>query len=179
MPISDDNFRALSCFASVAREYCTFIDSLREGRPSEFYSKLEKLLPRVELAILPVQKETPQREHRGFEGVGMTHDQWLDVAKVIGCVVSGETSRLAAEHRGTKPDATDLDNATRAEMLWDDLADLHRDLRRGLSLWELKTADTPAKAALEWRFCYEFHWGFHLFRAMLTVHEARYRLYAD
>ena len=61
-------------------------------------------------------------------------------------------------------------------MLFDDLADIYRDVHHGLALWNASTPDAQAEAAWQWRWNYEHHWGEHLFRAMLTVHEVRYQL---
>ena len=80
-----------------------------------------------------------------------------------------------------KPDADETAKrlAFRAGMLWDDLASIYQDLHDGLALWDLGTEDAQAEATWPWRFNYEAHWGEHLFRAMTTVHEARYQLYED
>jgi len=64
-------------------------------------------------------------------------------------------------------------------MLFDDLTDIYRELRDGLALWKEATPDAQAEAAWQWRFNYEIHWGEHLFRAMLTVHEIRYQLHYE
>lgn len=181
MAISPDNMNALSAFASVAAEYCALIDSLGDGRPADLYMKLEELLVRLHGAILPVEKEMPDKEHPEFEKFEMTNDQWHGVAMTIGEAVGEESGRLYMEHGGANADATEVEMyyATRAGMLWDDLADIYRELHDGLALWELACPDAQAQAAWEWRFGYESHWGYHLFRAMTTVYEARYQLYAD
>ena len=64
-------------------------------------------------------------------------------------------------------------------MFWDDLADIYRDLHNGLVLWNRGRPNAQAQAAWQWRFDYEMHWGEHLFRAMLTVHEIRYTLHTS
>jgi len=181
MPISPDNMKALSAFASVAAEYCALIDSLGDGRPTDLYAKLEDILARLHGAILPVEKEMSGKEHPEFEKLGMTHEQWRDVATTIGGAVEQERVSLFVRHGGGKADASEVELylASRAEMLDDDLADIYRALHDGLALWELACPDAQAQAAWAWRFGYEAHWGYHLFRAMTTVYEARHRLQAD
>jgi hypothetical protein len=181
MAISPTNFQALSAFASVAAEYCDLIDSLRAGRPENLYRQLEGLLPRLQAAILPVETEMASRKHPEFKKLELTQDQWSDLAKVVGAAVGKESMSLYVEHGGAKPDANAFEqvDSTRAEMIWDDLTEIYRDLHNGLALWGLKTSDAMAQAAWEWRFGYEAHWGVHLFHAMTTVHEARYRLYVE
>jgi hypothetical protein len=181
MSISPENMTALSAFATVAAEYCALIDSLRDGRPADLYAKLEGLLARLHGAILSVEKETSEKKHPEFKALAMTHDQWRDVAMSIANAVGQEIDRLFLEHGSAKVDASEVEKyyAFRARMLWDDLADIYRDLHDGLALWNLASPDAQAQAAWEWRFIYEAHWGDHLFRAMTTVYEARYQLYAD
>lgn len=51
--------------------------------------------------------------------------------------------------------------------LADDLADIHRDLRRGLVLFERGQAEG---AAWEWAFHFRAHWGRHLTSALHALH---------
>jgi hypothetical protein len=172
------NRKALVAFASAAGEYCRLVDSFHDGRPASLYAKLEELLARLLSAIVPAEKETPGRSLREYKELAMTQEQYYDLARIIGGVVGQDAAALFQTHGGAKRDATEAEKycAARAEMLSDDLADIYRDLRHGLSLWELDTPDAQAAAAWQWRFNYEAHWGGHLFRAMATVHEARYQL---
>jgi hypothetical protein len=59
-------------------------------------------------------------------------------------------------------------------MLWDDLADLYRDLQNGLDLCLRGRPADVEGAVWWWRFNYEIHWGEHLFRALQSVYEIRY-----
>jgi hypothetical protein len=181
MAVSEDNLRALTAFAAVAEEYCAFIDALADGRPPSLYTRLEALLARLGTAILPVEKDMPDKERRKFETMGMTHEEHVKVAMAIAAVVQEQAAAIAAEHQELRTaDQTGDDYCqVRAEMLWDDLAGVYRELRDGLVLWRLGTPDAQAEASWEWRYGYEIHWGDHLFRAMTTVHEARYRIYQD
>jgi hypothetical protein len=181
MLIAANNLHALSNFAAVANEYCKFVDSWHDGRPAKLYSKLEELLARLHVAILPVEQETPDRKRRKFEKLEMTRNQYYAITKVIGATVGQEAVPLFEMHLGTRPEADEVQKwlASRAEMLDDDLTDIYRDLHNGLEFWEVNTLDGQIEAAWQWRFQYEAHWGKHLFNAMTTIHEARYRLYAD
>ena len=179
--MTQSNLNALSAFADVAEEYCALIDSLRDGRPSSLYRTMEALLPRLHLAILPVETEMASKERPEFEKLAMTHDQWRDIADLISATVAAESGELVKWHEelGGQDGRSDDYCATRVAVLWDDLADIYRGLLDGLNLWKIGTADAQAEASWEWRYNYEIHWGDHLFRAMTTVHEARYHLYAD
>ncbi|MBX3217135.1 MAG: DUF5063 domain-containing protein [Labilithrix sp.] len=59
-----------------------------------------------------------------------------------------------------------------AGSLSDDLLDVYRDVRRGLSLWE---SGHDASAIWEWRFSFESHWGGHAVDALRALHRARGR----
>ncbi len=108
----------------------------------------------------------------------MTHEQWREVGKMIQDVISDDTSALVAHHIQISNGKLD-DDAIRSDMLWDDLADMYRDLRCGLRLWDMGTVESRIEASWAWRFNYENHWGHHLARAMQSVHEIRYRLNED
>jgi len=182
MPLTDANLKTLAAFAETAEEFCRFIDRFWAGRPERLYTSLETLLLNVHAAILPVQKEMAEQEHPECAALAMTHDQWREIADIISVSVGPESQSMATEHRGLSTEATaglcEYD-AQRAEMLWDDLADIYRDLRRGLALWKMGTVDGRTTASWGWRYNFEIHWGMHVLRAMQTVHEIRYRLLMD
>lgn len=98
------------------------------------------------------------------------HTKWREIAAEIDAVTADACAALVNEY------ADDEDAQVRASMLWDDLADIYRDLRHGLDLYALGDSENVAEAVWQWRFGYENHWGTHLFRALMTVHEIRYRL---
>ncbi len=53
-----------------------------------------------------------------------------------------------------------------ARALWDDLADIYRDLRRGLHLYE---SGQQVDAIWDWRFSYDTHWGKHVVDAIRVL----------
>jgi len=183
MKISEDNLKALSAFSEGASEFCGFIDSLRAGRPDRFYTALEAILPQLQRLILPVREEMAEKKLKARDALAMTHEQWQDIAKVIGEAVRHETHDVAVWHRSIRPNEAVAElsefEAGSAEMLWDDLADIYRDLRNGLALWKIGDENGRAEAAWAWRWNYAHHWGRHLFRAMLTIHEIRYQLFVE
>lgn len=52
--------------------------------------------------------------------------------------------------------------------LADDLADIYRDIKGGLVLFD---SQHPIDAAWEWRFGFQTHWGHHLVGAQRAIHE--------
>ncbi len=173
--------QALNAFADAAQHYCTFIESLPEARPNNFYSSLELLLAQLHVAILQIDADPDAPETPEAESRNMNHKQWKVLAQRLEQLTTDETNRLYDLHIKSWNTVKPADNycAIRASMLWDDLADIYRDLKDGLKLWDMNTHDTQREASWKWRFHYESHWGTHLARAIQTVHEIRYRLDAN
>jgi hypothetical protein len=101
------------------------------------------------------------------------HATWQTIADQIYGLTVAARAALVNEH--SDDDAARI----RASILWDDLVDIYRDLRHGLDLYAIGDPEHIAEAVWVWRFGYENHWGAHLFRALATVHEIRYRLFID
>jgi hypothetical protein len=56
-----------------------------------------------------------------------------------------------------------------AGSLADDVLDVYRDIRRGLTLWN---ASQTRNAIWEWRFHFDVHWGDHAVDALRALHRA-------
>lgn len=179
MALLQENQVTLPEFALIAEEFCLFIDSFRDGRPESLYTKLEYLLSELHCGILSVAKQMNEREDLELESFGeMTHEQWDELAKLIGAVIAEELSELIDRHIEINNGEYGHD-AARVYTLWDDLADMYREIGQGLAQWKLGTVEGKVEASWQWRFGYESHWGHHLANAMKTVHELRYRKYKD
>jgi len=170
---------ALSNFAAAAESYIAFIDTFAHARPENLYSALETHLANLHAAILPVVADTNDPEQPDLEAISMSHTQWKTIAGFIKAITRDETNQLYEWHEECWKTTNPNDNycAIRASMLWDDLADIYRDLHTGLTLWKLNTPESKIEASWQWRFGYDTHWGNHLFRAAQTIHEIRYHLY--
>ncbi len=127
---------------------------------------------------MPVEIEIPKTKHAKSESLAMSTDEAAAVSRMVHELVAPESYALLERHEEfADADMKGKDPAaTRAFMLFDDLADIYRDVHHGLAVWNVGTPDAQAEAAWQWRWGYENHWGEHLFRAMLTVHEMRYWL---
>jgi len=184
MSIPQDNLNALTAFAETARRFCEFIDTWKTGKPPGLYTTLEKLLAQLHTAILPVVNEWPGDVDQ-FDHLGMTSDQSSEISRMIDGITGEEMLKLIDHHESlrdkTNPEGDYLHEAavTRATLIFDDLADTYRTLHDGLELWTLGTDDARAHASWTWRWGFEQHWGDHLFRVTLSVHEIRYDLFVD
>lgn len=171
---------AAEAFAQSAASYCRLIDSMRNSKPGALYSRLETLLSELHRGILPVTlPDTEGPDVTGWRP--MSNSQAAGVARAVRNLVHQDCAALIKRCGGTElgPGSLEVWETTRIDMLWDDLVDVHRELHDGLVLWNLAGPDARRDAVWRWRFGYESHWGEHLFHAMWTVHEIRYRLCRD
>ncbi len=171
----------LTNFAAAAESYIAFIDSFANARPDNLYTTLESHLADLHAAILPVVAETNEKRQRRLEKISLSLEQNKIIRSLTNSVTSNEAAQLYDWHEECWKTENPNDNycAIRASMLWDDLADIYRDLHTGLTLWKLDTPESKIEASWQWRFNYDSHWGNHLFRASTTVHEIRYHLHKD
>lgn len=169
MTIYDDS--NVAAFRDDALAYCTFIDAWRSGPVAAPYSTLLRLLSSLAKSGVALPQGGGVSDAEDVERID--HEQWSIIAGEIGDVTADAIQALLIEH------ADDEESLTRAAMLWDDLADIYRDLRHGLDRYAFGDADHITNAIWQWRFNYQFHWGAHLFRALATVHEIRFQLYME
>jgi len=162
----------IAAFHRSAVEFCDFIDEIDKEEHPHLYEDLLRLLTQLAPTglALPPCGEGGENE---YEETSLDYEDWRRVADVVGRATAPALKELTADAAEDDPDAI------RTEMLWDDLADIYRDLRDGLGIFELGTDDAKKEAAWQWRFGYESHWGEHLFSALLTVHEIRFRVMND
>jgi len=171
-PISSTEYDALAdAFRHDAQAYCSFIDAWRASNASEPFVHLLQLLSNLAQsgAAIPSGLGQVENDVKGVERID--HTQWKIIAAALNQATSDACAALWNLHSG------DEEAQVRVSMLWDDLADLYRDLLYGLDLHSMGTPADVSNAIWEWRFGYENHWGEHLFRALSTVHEIRYRLF--
>jgi hypothetical protein len=168
---NDANDPRVLRFAQDAQSFCAFVDSLVTGKPADCYSRLLRILSSLAASGNDLPRATPEPEFA--RDLRLTHEQWSRLATAIGDALAPEASVLVKRY------SDDEKELTRAFMLWDDLTDIYRDLKDGLNLFAVATSDARSAAIGNWRFGYEYHWGDHLMRALVTVHEIRFGLHAD
>jgi hypothetical protein len=161
----------IEVFRNDAQAYCDFIDAWRSKEVQEPFATLLRTLSSLAksgVALPPCAAESCIEV-----GERINHAKWQVIAAEINKVTSAACAALSNEH------ADDNEAVARAAMLWDDLADIYRDLRHGLDVHALGDPGHIAEAVWQWRWGYENHWGEHLFRALMTVHEIRFRLFME
>jgi hypothetical protein len=55
--------------------------------------------------------------------------------------------------------------------LADDLADIYRDLKSGLNVWENQKGNQIIEIVWNWKFLFQAHWGQHAIDAMRALHQ--------
>lgn len=159
----------IAAFAVVARAYCDLIDSLCRGGPEgrDLFLRLEVVLADLHAAVMRLPMPDAAEENEA--DAGMSNEAWEEAGKRISLATGDIIQRLVDYymHRGDSNE-----DVVRAMYVWDDFADIYKDLSEGLTLWDRGTDPTRAAACWAWRFHYEIHWGDHLFIAGRTVHEA-------
>lgn len=158
----------VAAFAVVARAYCDLIDSLERGGPEgrDLFLRLEVLLADLHAAAVRLPMTDGAEEE---VDAGVSQEAWEEVGKRIS-LATGDIIQRLVDYFLNRSDSNE--DVVRAMYVWDDLADIYRDLSDGLALWDRGTDNARAAACWAWRFHYEIHWGQHLFIAGLTVHEA-------
>ena len=160
-------------FVQAARAYCGLIDSITEDDPSVF-DRLELALAGLYSSIVRV--EMGPGSDLDLEPKGISHLEWKALAAKIDGSIGRACSALSDYLIELDGGQGDSEDASRARCAWDDLADIYLDLQKGFELWDRGDGASRADAVWHWRFDYESHWGWHLMRAALTVHQVKYYL---
>jgi hypothetical protein len=146
---------AIDRFAEVARRYCAWVE--RElSEPNDEMRRVRLCLAELHLAAV----ELPALGiGENIDAVSISHDEWSRFYEKFGGLPVTNYSDVFNPLKEEKPVVNSLA---------DDLADIYRDLKAGLSIFE---ANHPIDAAWEWRFGFQTHWGHHLVGAQRAIHE--------
>lgn len=157
-------------FRDDAAAYCAFIDKLRAGPVEKPYTNLLRLLSNLVKSGFDIPFDMPEGEYE--KNVRVAHEQTKVAFREIAMFTAPACEVLAADSRFEE-------SRERAAILWTDLAEMYFDLREGLDLYALGGPNDIAEAVYVWRWGYEQHWGDHLLRALMTVHEINRQLYFE
>jgi hypothetical protein len=143
----------IAAFVKKARAFCTFIEEAAGlSIPDRMLQSRQHLLELCSVAVGLPSVEPPEGTKvarspdrpTNWSGFGAFENYW----EVF--------------------DPYDLQEPV-AGSLSDDLLDVYRDLRRGLTLWDAKQ---DAAAVWDWKFHYDVHWGGHSVNALRALHRA-------
>ncbi len=155
-------------FVAEARRYCALIDAEDNSRNSAFEKECLAVLLRLyqQILLLPnVDPDEPELPDR------IPHEEWQAIRERIAGRTEHdlywEVFEVFAE---TKPDPI-------YGSISDDLADIWRDLKMGLSTFDSGKPNCIEHAVWHWRFSFGSHWGHpaaDAIRALTSLHVAEF-----
>ncbi len=147
---------AIVSFARAAREYCAWAESSAAQSPEDEVAKALHLLTAVYAAALhlpggrPPSQEIESNSHAEWRRI---YDRFTDLP-------------VTNYWEIFNPLDAECEEPVLASLA-DDLADIHRDLQRGLVFFDASDMDA---AAWEWSLHLRAHWGHHLTAALYALH---------
>jgi hypothetical protein len=148
-------------FASAARSYCGLIEAHATAGATEFLAACEEALAALHTAALSLSAADPGTDEPLPDR--LDHEDWEALFHSLeGLIGDWDVYRRVF-------DPYDTDEPVTAQ-LSDDLADIYRDVRRGLDAFD---RGSKADAAWDWRFSYTSHWGRHLAGALAPLNQLR------
>jgi hypothetical protein len=147
---------AIMQFVDVARRYCAWVES-NPDEPLTEMQRARRLLTELHLAALSLPDIGVGEEVEARE---VPAEAWKAVCQRF--------SHLPVNQYWDVFDPLKLEeNDPVYWQLPDDLADIYRDLKDNLNLFE---AGHIVEAVWEWRFSFRTHWGQHLLGAQRALH---------
>lgn len=132
-------------FVAEARRYCTLIENEGGGGPSAFEKECLTVLLRLYQQILllpsadPSEPELPER---------ISHDEWQTVqARTVQRTEHDQYWEVYEPFADKKPDPI-------RGSISDDLADIWRDIKMGLSIFDSRGPNCMKDAVRHWRFSF-------------------------
>jgi hypothetical protein len=147
---------AVESFADAARRYCSWAEGSL-GDSLEEIQRARLLLTELHLAAVKLPDIGVGEEVEGNE---VSSDAWQAMFQKLGSLpVNGYWDVFDPLKEDEKEPVFNS--------LADDLADIYRDIKDGLSLFD---AGHIVEAVWEWRFSFRTHWGQHLTGAHRALH---------
>ncbi len=152
---------AVDEFADVARRFCDLVERHPDVGRRKLVTEWQHLLPELYVrgAALPDVKSNQLDAPEV-----MTDAEWWKLFSGL-----RDTLRDYDSHWVEDPQHETPANPGESS-LSDDIADIYRDLKRGLALWEANGGGKLGGAAWYWREHFRFHWGEHALDALRRIH---------
>lgn len=153
---STDAPRSMFCEAAAA--FCDWARNDAMGADANEARIALRLLVDLYAAALRLPASPPCGED--VEAVEMSQGEWKQLIARMGS--------LPFSYYGVvyEPHAVPLGDPVMGHLA-DDLADIYRDIKDGLSLW---TAGYQVEAVWHWKFQFRYHWGRHAADAIRALH---------
>jgi len=155
-------------FRADAAAYCDFLDRFGREDISKLYTTLERLLANLAVSAQDLPHCFPDQDVPELKRV-----QYQDIVHRINPVLAPVVSTLCEYYKDN------MENLVTATMLNDDLADTYMDLKDGLSYFERADQNSQDHAVWYWKYSFGNHWGYHIYRALHTVHVIRGQCWSE
>ena len=147
---------ATEMFVSVVREYCGWSESKPRTEIEEVRTAI-RMLANLYSNVLSLPKNGPGQD---IDGKRISDEEWKDMFKRFGALPFNYYSVFFSPAKVAEEEPVTGDLA-------DDLADIYRDLKDGLELYE---AGHITEALWEWSQSFNRHWGRHASSALHALH---------
>jgi hypothetical protein len=154
-------------FVTVALEYCSFIEAVKEYSLFEFVDKATKLLPLLYLKA-SMLKEIPFGDEDDLELV-ITEEMYESIRRGIADLLGTHDSYLETFH----PDMQYSDTPVVA-FISENLADIYQDTGDFLTLFRDGYEEVMRGAIHLCRNNFQTYWGQRLLNALKALHAIRY-----
>ena len=143
-------------FVSVVREYCAWAESKPKTESEEAEISI-RLLAGLYSNVLALPKNGPGQD---IDGKRISDEEWNNMFKRFGALPFNYYSEYFSPAKVAEEEPVIGDIA-------DDLADIYRDLKEGLELYE---TGHVTEALWEWNQSFNSHWGRHASSALHALH---------
>jgi hypothetical protein len=150
----------VSEFREQAERYCALIDLPGQYRRREYAALLLESL--AGLVWAATRLPDPEPTHTDVAD-GPSHEDWAERVTAVSRVV-GKWNQYWTTMEVLGDDEPDVVTLP----VWDDLADVWRDVKSGLLA--LEDGEPVEDVAWQWRFDFWTHWGAHATEALRALH---------
>lgn len=148
----------LESFVSVVEEFCSWVESELSSEPNELKTAI-RLLANLYSKVLELPVGNPNSDFDP-DKYRITDEEWHQCFKRFGS--------LPFNYYWVILNPADIKNESLGMGdLADDLADIYRDIKFGLVLYQ---DGHEAEAVWEWRNGFAIHWGGHAASALYALH---------
>lgn len=145
-----------AAFAEIAREFCEWAESAPLSEEEEA-RKAIWLIARLYTHALALAQPASSSD---VEGEGISDDEWRVIFKRFGALPFNYYLEFF------NPANTEDEEHVIGDLA-DDLADIYRDIKEGLGLYE---KGFTQEALWEWKQSFDIHWGRHATSALHSLH---------
>ena len=165
----------VQAFVDAACLYCDLVDRSDALPAFVLLREAETRLLALYTAALALPDPEPPSDDLVSESIA--HEDWLVVFRRLQSALGPydfyrEIFDPAA--MGDPGGSIDTGDEPVVSSLADDLADIWRDLRAGLNIWDGASDAARSNLVAEWRESFASHWGQHLVDGLRAIHWWRY-----